>query len=305
MSSASSSVRRRRNAGRAALLAACIVAAQCIPGGSSRHDGVRASALPGDHAPGTVMVAGQSRTPNLAVFQKGEELTYEVSYLSIKLGTIISRVTAIDTVKGAVTYKMECLMRTYDGIPFVSLWTRFQSTVDQQLTCHSFGAKEKYKDTLFKYINYTFPGNRNVVYVSERIGNKPVPRNYDTLKLDGKLWQDGLSLLFYARAFAAQRFTAKVPVLIYRSKATTTINFRTEEEDMDIDAVDYDIHTLKLEGETGFTGIFGLTGGFEGWFTRDAAAVPVYAKMHVYVGSIAVELIRWKKPGWKPPQWKG
>jgi hypothetical protein len=250
--------------------------------------------------------AAQTRAPNYAVFERGEELTYEVSYLTIKLGTIIARCTAVETdAKGRTSYKMECLMRTYSGIPFVTLWTRFQSTVDQRPACRSFSAKEKYKDTLFKYINYTFPGNRDVVYVSERIGNKPVPYNYDTLKLDGRQWQDGLSLLFYARAFAAQRFTARVPVLIYRSKAITTINFRVEDEDMDIDAVDYDVATMKLDGETGFTGIFGLTGGFEGWFSRDAAAVPIYAKMHVYLGSVAIELIRWKKPNWKPPRWKG
>jgi hypothetical protein len=246
----------------------------------------------------------QQRSPAFSIFQKGEELTYEVSYLTIKLGTIISRVVSIDTVKGKVFYRAECVMRTYKGVPLVSLWTRFQSTIDDRFGCVSFSAKEKIKDTLNKYINYTFPKNRDVVYVSERIGNKPVPRNYDTLKLEGKSWQDGLSLLFYARAFATQRFTSHVPVLIYRSRATTKIDFGVAGEEMEIDAVKYPINTVKLEGETGFTGILGLTGGFEGWFSKDAAAVPIYAKMHVIIGSVAVELIGWKRPGWTPPPYR-
>ena len=244
----------------------------------------------------------KNRQPAMSVFQEGEELTYEVGYMLLKLGTIVSRVTAIDTVKGKIHYHTECLARSYKGVPLVSLWTKFQSSVDERFGSVSFSTKERMKDTLHKYINYTYPRNRDVVFVSERIGNKPVPVNYDTLSLDGKRWQDGLSLLFYARAFATQRFTDRVPVLIYRTKATTTINFGVKEEPQEIDAVPYPIRTVKLDGETGFTGIFGLTGGFEGWFSKDGAAVPIYAKMHVIIGSVSIELISWKKPGWKPPR---
>ena len=251
----------------------------------------------------TVFVQNKGgRQPALSIFQVGEELTYEVGYLLVKLGTIISRVTSIDTVKGNIYYRMECLMRSYQGVPLVSLWTKFQSTVDNSLTSVSFGAKERYNDTTHKYINYTYPKAKDVVHISERIGNKPVPQNYDTLKLEAKHWQDGLSLLFYARAFALQHFTDKVPVLIYRTKATTTINFGVKEEAQEIDAVKYPVKTMKLDGETGFTGIFGLTGGFEGWFSKDWAAVPIYAKMHVLIGSVSVELIKWKKSGWTPPR---
>jgi hypothetical protein len=272
------------------------VAVPAMDAGERRYSGEELTA-------GFVLEQGKpSRQPALSVFQVGEELTYEVGYLLVKLGTIVSRVTGIDTVKGKVYYRTECLMRSYKGVPLVTLWTKFQSTVDQSLGSVSFSAKERYKDTTYKYIHYTYPKNRDVVFVSERIGNKPVPSNYDTLKLDGVRWQDGLSLLFYARAFALQRFTDRVPVLIYRTKATTTINFGVKEEKQEIDAVNYPIRTMKLDGETGFTGIFGLTGGFEGWFSKDWAAVPIYAKMHVIIGSVSVELISWKKNGWTPPR---
>ncbi len=246
--------------------------------------------------------SAQRPLPDFTVFEQGETLTYEVSYLAFKLGTITTRCTLVDTAKGRARYKTECLIRSYPGIPFVNLKTRFQSTVDQRFSTVSFSTREHVEDTLNKYIHYAFPDGKNVVYVTERIGNDPIPEHFDTLALDGKRWQDGLSLLYYARAHARQRFTDRVPVLIYRSKAVTTINFRIKEEPVEIDAVDYDIAALKLDGETGFTGIFGLTGGFEGWFTRDAAAVPVYAKMHVVIGSIRLQLISWKKHGWRPPK---
>jgi hypothetical protein len=89
---------------------------------------------------------------------------------------------------------------------------------------------------------------------------------------------------------------------MYRSKATTSIRFGVERDEVDIDAVKHDIRVMKLEGETGFTGIFGLTGGFEGWFSDDEASVPIVAKMHVLIGSVRIELIKWKRAGWKPPR---
>ena len=240
--------------------------------------------------------------PNMGVFQRGEELTYEVKYLTFKLGTITARCTGIDTVKGRVFSRMECLIRSYKGVPFVDLLTRFQSTVDDGHATVSFSTKERVKDTLNKYINYTFLRNRDAVAITDRIGNDIVPERLDTLSLDGKRWQDGLSILFYARAHAHQRHTDYVPALIYHQKATTKINFGVKTEAIDIDAVNYPVETWKLDGETGFTGIFGLTGGFEGWFSKDGAAVPIYAKMHVILGSVRLELISWKKPGWNPPR---
>lgn len=245
---------------------------------------------------------GLKSAPNFDVFQKGEELVYEVSYLTIKLGRIISRVVAIDTTRKGINIKMDCLIRTYKGIPFVTLNTIFQSTVNDSLASISFSTKEYFKDTTFKYIHYSFPKKKNVVWISERLGNQAIPENYDTLSLENKSWQDGLSLLFYARAHALQKYHDKVPVLMYRTKATTTINFRTAREGIDLDAVRYPVDAIKLEGETGFTGIFGLTGGFEGWFSNDVAAIPLYAKMHVLIGSIRLELIHWKRKNWIPPK---
>ncbi len=246
----------------------------------------------------------QNSSPNFSVFQEGEELVYEVSYLSIKLGAVIAKVVDVDTQSGRIAYKTECLMRSYKGVPFVTLHTIFQSTLSDSLASQSFSTREHISDTLNKYIHYSFPRKKNVVHISERIGNKPVPENYDTLSLDGKRWQDGLSLLYYARANSHRRFVDRVPVLIYRTKATTTIQFGVEQEDIEIDAVDYPIHAVKLDGETGFTGIFGLTGDFEGWFSADDASIPLYAKMHVIIGSVRLELVKWKRKGWKPPPWK-
>lgn len=241
--------------------------------------------------------------PHMGIFAKGEELTYEVSYMSVKLGRIVTRVTAVDSGRQGLRIKTESLIKSYKGVPFVTLSVIFQSTIDRDCASTSFLTREWQQDTTHKYINYTFPPGKDLVYISEREGNTPIWEKWDTLRLDGKRWQDGLSLLYYARAKAYHaRHSEYVPVLMYRSKATTTINFGLPGEWVEIDAVKYPVAAYALDGETGFTGIFGLTGGFEGWFSHDAAAVPLKAKMHVIIGSVKLELIQWKREGWSPPR---
>jgi hypothetical protein len=237
------------------------------------------------------------------VFQEGEELVYEVSYLGMGLGSITTRVTSVGKANGRNRFAVECRVLTYKGVPFVTLNTLFQSIMGDSLQSVFFRNKEYLSsENVFKYIEYSFPKKRDFVYISERVHAHPEWSKNDTLPLEGKHWQDGLSLFFFARAFSHTAQKRNVPVLMYFTKATTSIHFGVESEDEDIDAVDYDIRCRKLEGETGFTGIFGLTGGFEGWFSDDAAAVPIRAKMHVILGSIHIELIKWKRKGWKPPR---
>ncbi|MDX9758163.1 MAG: DUF3108 domain-containing protein [Bacteroidota bacterium] len=245
-------------------------------------------------------------TANMRVFQEGEELAYEVSYLGIGLGAINTRIISVDSTKAGLRIATECLIRTYRGIPFISLNTRFQSVVGDSLHTTFFRNKEFLsEDSVYKYIEYTFPKNRGSVYITETVDRHPEWAKRDTIDLEGKRWQDGLSLFYSARAFSHSRQSCRVPVLMYFDKAVTKIRFGVAEEDEDIDAFDHDIRCRRLEGETGFTGIFGLTGGFEGWFSDDAAAVPIRAKMHVYIGSVNIELIKWKRKGWKPPRAAG
>jgi len=68
------------------------------------------------------------------MIQVGEELTYEVSYLKIKLGTV-RIVTLPDTVfQGEKVYHSKVFIRSNPGIPFYSLRAIFNSFMDTTLT---------------------------------------------------------------------------------------------------------------------------------------------------------------------------
>jgi hypothetical protein len=114
--------------------------------------------------------------------------------------------------------------------------------------------------------------------------------------------QDGLSLFYYAREHALEKMQAKIPTFVDTNEVTANINFGIEHTDEDIDAVKYPIDVIKLDGRADFVGVFGLTGGFDGVFSNDAASIPIKARMKVILGSVKVELKSWKRDSWTPPK---
>jgi hypothetical protein len=155
-------------------------------------------------------------------------------------------------------------------------------------------------------VYYFSPSTRTFItenaYV-KALDDLPEPKaTYDTLRLSFDRFQDGTSILYFARAHIHSRQAIAVPTLV-RGKAGRTEFYLPAERTVEkIDAVPYPIRVLQLEGKADFEGIFGLTGDFIGWFSDDAAAVPIKAKMKVILGSINIELIEWKRPGWSPPR---
>ena len=65
------------------------------------------------------------------------------------------------------------------------------------------------------------------------------------------------------------------------------------------------IMSAATAGTADFTGIYGMSGDFEGWFSNDEARIPILAKMKVIIGSVTIELTRWTRTGWSPPRAKG
>jgi hypothetical protein len=103
--------------------------------------------------------------------------------------------------------------------------------------------------------------------------------------------------------FGSER-SVNIPCFVNEKEEITNINYFTENQPVEIDAVEYEIDCLYLEGETDFVSVYGLTGYFEGWFSNDSFSVPILAKMNVIIGSISLELKNWNKSLWNPPSYK-
>jgi hypothetical protein len=231
----------------------------------------------------------------------GEEITYVVKYLAFEIGEIKlivqkEQIVGNDTVYSAIAY-----IDSYDEIPFVDLHQIYETKFDSKQISNYFKGSILAEDTT--YTKYYFNKSKNNIHILKGRERTNEVWTDSTIYYD-RNYQDGLSLFYFARMRTGQQKKVNVPVFINEKYEKTYINFYNEIEDMDIDAVDYDISCVRLDGETEFRGIFGLTGYFEGWFSNDQYAVPIVAKMQVLIGSITLELKHWKKKGWMPPKYQ-
>ena len=177
----------------------------------------------------------------------------------------------------------------------------FYSEIDPQLHSHYFSGLDRKDSTNIPYSNYSFDYGHGRVFVEKGVKQRPdaVAKQSDTISTT---YQDGLSLFYYARGNVHTSREVNVPTFVNEKKVNTYINFMNKLGSSEIDAVKYPIETIEFNGRADFVGIFGLTGGFTGWFSNDDAAIPIVAKMKVILGSIRVELVRWNRGGWVPPR---
>jgi hypothetical protein len=240
--------------------------------------------------------------PPSRVLVEGEELIYNVRYGFIDLGQVKIKIT--NGVRNAYYAGVQgkAYIDSYKKVPFVDLHAVFESVIDTAVFSRYFVARLRDKEH-WNTARYSFEYDRNRVLIEVGDMDTVVTRR-DTLAID-RHFEDGLSLFFYARDQLYAGREIIVPTLIQEAKVTTSINFTRERTSVEVDAVDYPIDVIGFEGRADFVGIFGLTGGFEGWFSNDEARVPIMAKMKVLIGSVTIELMKWTRAGWTPPRGKG
>lgn len=230
----------------------------------------------------------------------GEDLTYRVSYLNITLGTVRTLTEPYTTRDGKKCIKVKVFINSNPSIPFVSLHSIYQSWMDSTATySYYFNASTQVDENLWEFDQYLFDYSKMNLAMETFRDKKLTKRREIGIK---KYCNDGSSLLYAARTLVDSKRSIKLPTVIMGDTATTVINFRGTKGSTDIDAVNYPVKTTYFDGTANWTGVYGLTGGFEGWFSDDEARIPIKAKMKVYIGSVTLELQTWKRGSWTPPK---
>lgn len=246
-----------------------------------------------------VTSAQAASVPPSHVLVEDEELVYNVRYTFIDLGQVKIRVLKKVQTADYSAYHAIANINSYKGVPFVDLAAIYESDIDSTVYSHAFIGKSKEKKA-WDFSRYKFEYDNKRVLIDKGRRDTIVERR-DTMMIDRHL-QDGLSLFFYARdqLFSGKRMN--IPCFVTEQKVNTYIDFRRERKSVDLDAVDYPVDVIGFDGTAEFVGIYGLTGDFEGWFSNDDARIPIVAKMKVIIGSVTLELVSWKRPGWTPPR---
>jgi Protein of unknown function (DUF3108) len=230
----------------------------------------------------------------------GEELTYVVKYSFLKLGEIKLKVTNKKVINGKTVYITVAYIDSYKGVPFVNLHQIYESFVNTNYYSNYFRGTVKgdeYDTFTDYYFNYD---SSKVRIIKGKI--KPHEVWVDSTTELKEQYDDGLSIFYFARMNSGENKTVTVPTFVNEKKEKTVINFYDEISGVSIDSIDYKVACVRLDGEAQFVSIYGLTGYFEGWFSDDEASIPILAKMHVIIGNVTVELIKWKREGWTPPK---
>ncbi len=232
--------------------------------------------------------------------QVGEELTYVVKYSLIKLGEVKLKILSKNTEKGKTYYKAMAFIDSYSGVPFVNLHQIYETKINEDTASIFFRGLVK-GDDYTTFTDYNFDYKNSKIHIKK---GKVYPHQVwvDSTTSADKEYQDGLSIFYYARMNTGQIKNQDIPCFVTEKKVSTQVNYYNEVSDISIDAVDYDIACVRIEGYTDFVSVFGLTGHFEGWFSDDEAAIPIVANMKVIIGNITLELISWKREGWTPPK---
>lgn len=236
---------------------------------------------------------------NTSVFAIGEELVYNVRYGFISLGKITVTVTGSKETSNGMIYQASAEIASYSGVPFVSLHHIYSSemaTGFYSLWFESLERKRNEWDVM--RFNFDYDGMR--VLVEE--GLQGYEELTDTLEIDN-YYQDGLSLFYFARGYIGTEENITTPTLINKDVVTTDFVFNGARTSRKSKGFDYPVDVIELRGQANFSGIFGLTGAFRGWFSNDDAAIPVEAKLRVLIGNVTVELIEWNRQGWNPPRY--
>ncbi len=237
-----------------------------------------------------------------SVFLVGEELTYNVRYSFFDLGQIRIRTIREIRTPEYLAYEGKASIDSYSSVPFVDLHAIFNSVMDSATFSRAFSGWTR-NDEVYEIAEYRFEYDKNRVLIAVSRGDTNT-KKHDTLEVVSH-YQDGLSLFFYAREHLHSQRPVDVPTIIKEEKVRTYIDFRSDRESVEIDAVEYPVDVIRFAGTADFVGFFGLTGYFEGWFSNDDARVPITANLQVLIGNITVELMEWKRGEWSPPRSDG
>ena len=230
----------------------------------------------------------------------GEDLTYVVKYAFFRLGEVRFKIVVKTKIRNTPVFKTVAYIDSYPDLPFVSIHQEYESYIDTSFFPLKFSARIFGEDTTF--VNYSFIDDSRIEVKKGKLGNFDLW--VDSTAYIDKRFQDGLSILFYAMMNVGKEKTIFVPCFVNEKDEIAKINYYSEREPVSIDSVDYQIDCLRLDGETDFVSVYGLTGYFEGWFSNDTLSIPILAKMHVLIGSVTLELIKWNDELWSPPEYK-
>ena len=238
----------------------------------------------------TINMASYGQLQPKLKMQVGEELNYKVKYTFLTLGSLKFQILEKDTIDDRPVYHCILYMDSNPSLPFVNLHDIYESYIDEDIYSRRFLAHEKKSDyTIYTRYDMNYE-EQNVHIVMKKITETDTTVTLDSIAaLDTpRKVQDGLSILFFARAMVKYKKMMSAPVFAFNALKYTFINFSGDQKKIEVQDTKYKAY--YLDGYLKFVGIAGVKEGFKGWFSPDAQSVPLQAHMEAFIGHVTLQL---------------
>ena len=234
------------------------------------------------------------------VLPVGLRLVYNVRWSFIKLGTLVVDILEGEY-KGEPTWRMQAIAITSPGLPFITIQDTFRIHLDRELR-HT-----KYIEMFFHEKDYVALKTFETDFESGKGYFRSIMGDghwlYHELPLPPNAI-DANSQLWLAQQFVLLGINGTVNTEISGGFERTIINNHGLDKVMKYG--EYEARTIRLDGIMRYTGIAGLTGEYEGWYSYDERTWPIKAKFKIFLGSV---VIRYRSHGPTPeppgPAWGG
>jgi hypothetical protein len=161
-----------------------------------------------------------------------------------------------------------------------------------------------------RFLIYEMKKGRKVVTVFERKGDKIVATQKDletgeiieVTEKGTRSFYNGITAFYLTRKLSGSNQKLTLPILIQLDVKDVEVNFHNENSNLKFSGSL--IRTKKISGFVPFVAedIAGVTGDFVAYYSDDSARIPIRAYFKTSVGNVKVELVKWSRGEWQPPQ---
>jgi Protein of unknown function (DUF3108) len=216
-------------------------------------------------------------------FQVGEQLTYEISWLTFTAGT------AVMTISGAGSdgdRPLAKLITTAQSRPVITKFfpvdNRVESIVDPATLLPEHLIFRRREGKKKEDIEYTFHQKEGTVTVVKNGATEVQEMPTGT--------QDVISCLYYARSELSLQPGSSLTMNVYHDKKNRKLDVRVEEIET-VSGPWGEVETVRVLVVMPFQGLFLNKGNIRVWFTNDDRRIPVRMKAKVVIGSIVADLV--------------
>jgi hypothetical protein len=122
------------------------------------------------------------------------------------------------------------------------------------------------------------------------------------IEKDTRNFYNGITAFYLTRKLLGTNQKLTIPILIQLDVKDVELNFHPENST--INFFNSSVKTKKISGFIPFVteDIAGLTGDFYAYYSDDSARIPIKAYFKTFLGNVRVELVKWNRGKWQPPQ---